>query len=163
MALDTLRAAVWSPSDVPLDRAGRRHPGRRGCPVRVELHYRRRDWWFRTGMAADRGGVVCAADGVPADRWMIFCVMEIWKTAARADGKGIHNLMEKDKPFPTSLQTAFPQPHNPGSLHTFPQRLLRRLSILSYPILMRKYYGNSFSTEVQFVPLFKQQNRVKVI
>ena len=31
---------------------------------------------------------------------MIFCVMEIWKTAARADGKGIHNLMEKDKPFP---------------------------------------------------------------
>ena len=89
--------------------------------------------------------------------------MEIWETAARADGKTIHNLMEKDKPFPTSLQTAFPQPHNPGSLHTFPQRLLRRLSILSYPILMRKYYGNSFSTEVQFVPLFKQQNRVKVI
>ena len=31
---------------------------------------------------------------------MIFCVMEIWKTAARADGKAIHNLMEKDKPFP---------------------------------------------------------------
>ena len=26
--------------------------------------------------------------------------MEIWKTAARADGKAIHNLMEKDKPFP---------------------------------------------------------------
>ncbi|MEQ3216193.1 hypothetical protein AAA088_09110 [Hominifimenecus microfluidus] len=25
--------------------------------------------------------------------------MEIWKTAARADGKTIHNLMEKDKPF----------------------------------------------------------------
>ena len=34
--------------------------------------------------------------------------MEIWKTAARADGKTIHNLMEKDKPFPTGLQTAFP-------------------------------------------------------
>jgi len=34
---------------------------------------------------------------------MIFCVMEIWKTAARADGKAIHNLMEKDKPFPTGL------------------------------------------------------------
>ena len=89
--------------------------------------------------------------------------MEILKTVARADGKAMHNLMEKGKPFPTGLQTAFPQPHNPGSLHTFPQRLLRRLSILSYPILMRKYYGNSFSTEVQFVPLFKQQNRVKVI
>jgi hypothetical protein len=26
--------------------------------------------------------------------------MEIWKTAARTDGKAIHNLMEKDKPFP---------------------------------------------------------------
>ena len=52
---------------------------------------------------------------------------------------------------------------NSDSLRTFPQRLLRRLSILSYPILMRKYYGNSFSTEVQFVPLFKQQNHVKVI
>ena len=55
--------------------------------------------------------------------------MEIWKTAARADGKAIHNLMEKDKPFPTSLQTAFPQHHNPGSLRTFPQRLrLRNIS-----------------------------------
>jgi hypothetical protein len=27
MALDTLRATVWPPSDVPLDRAGRRLPG----------------------------------------------------------------------------------------------------------------------------------------
>ena len=72
--------------------------------------------------------------------------MEIWKTAARADGKAIHNLMEKDKPFP--------QPRNSGSLRTFPQRLLRRLSILSYPIL-KKYYGNPSLTEVQFVPLFK--------
>ena len=163
MALDTLRATVWPPSDVPLDRTGRRLPGWRDRLVCIELYYRRCNRRFRSGLAAYCGGVVCAADGVPADRWMIFCVMEIWKTAARADGKAIHNLMEKDKPFPTSLQTAFPQPHNPGSLHTFPQRLLRRLSILSYPILMRKYYGNSFSTEVQFVPLFKQQNRVKVI
>ena len=69
MALDTLRAAVWPPSDVPLDRAGRRLPGWRDRLVCVELHYRRRDWWFRPGMAADRGGVVCAADGVPADCW----------------------------------------------------------------------------------------------
>ena len=61
--------------------------------------------------------------------------MEIWKTAARADGKTIHNLMEKGKPIPTGLQTAFPQPRNSGSLRTFPQRLLQRLSILSYPIL----------------------------
>ena len=126
MALDTLRAAVWSPSDVPLDRAGWRLPGWRNRPVCIELHYRRCDRRFRSGLAADCGGVVCAADGVPADRWMIFCVMEIWKTAARADGKGIHNLMEKDKPFPTGLQTAFPQPRNLDSLRTFPQRLLRR-------------------------------------
>ena len=83
---------------------------------------------------------------------MIFLRHGNMETAARADGKAIHNLMEKDKPFPTSLQTAFPQPRNSGSLRTFPQRLLRRLFILSYPILMRKYYGNSFSTEVQFVP-----------
>jgi len=34
--------------------------------------------------------------------------------------KPFTDLMEKDKPFPTGLQTAFPQPHNPGSLHTFP-------------------------------------------
>ena len=39
---------------------------------------------------------------------------------ARTDGKAIHNLMEKDKPFPTGLQTAFPQPRIPGSLRTFP-------------------------------------------
>ena len=56
--------------------------------------------------------------------------MEIWKTAARADEKAIHSLMEKDKPFPTSLQTAFPQPHNLDSLRTFPQRLLRRRNLL---------------------------------
>ena len=67
MALDTLRAAVWTPSDVHLDRARRRLPGWRDRPVCVELHYRRRDWWFRSGVAADRGGVVCAADGVEVD------------------------------------------------------------------------------------------------
>ena len=66
MALDTLRAAVWPPSDVPLDRAGRRLPGWRDCPVCVELHYRRRNRWFRAGMAADRSSVVCAADGMSA-------------------------------------------------------------------------------------------------
>ena len=67
MALDTLRAAVWPPSDVPLDRAGRRLPGWRDRPVCIELHYRRRNWWFRFGMAVDRGSVVCAADGVEVD------------------------------------------------------------------------------------------------
>ena len=67
MALDTLRAAVWTPSDVPLDRAWRRLPGWRDRPVCIELHYRRRDRWFHSGMAVDRGGVVCAADGVEVD------------------------------------------------------------------------------------------------
>ena len=71
MALDTLRAAIWPPSDVPLDRAGRRLHRWRDLLVCVKLHYRRRDWWFRPGMAADRGGVVCAADGVPADYGLI--------------------------------------------------------------------------------------------
>lgn len=66
MALDTLLAAVWTPSDVTLDRAGRRLHRWRDRLVCVELHYRRRDWWFRLGMAADRGGVVCAADGMAA-------------------------------------------------------------------------------------------------
>ena len=67
MALDTLRAAVWPPSDVPLDRAGRRLPGWRDRPVCIELHYRWCDRWFCSGMAADRGGMVCAADHIPAD------------------------------------------------------------------------------------------------
>ena len=62
--------------------------------------------------------------------------MEIWKTAARADGKAIHNLMEKDKPFPTGLQTAFPQPRIPGSLRTFPQRLLLLLKMSAITEMM---------------------------
>ena len=71
MALDTLRAAVWPPSDVPLDRAGRRLPGWRDRPVCIELYYRRRDRWFCSGMAADCGSVVCAADGVSTDYGLI--------------------------------------------------------------------------------------------
>ena len=84
---------------------------------------------------------------------MIFCVMEIWKTVARTDGKAIHNLMEKDKPFPTSLQTDptasqswqfthIPTTPTAAAIHPF----------LSNP---KKYYGNPSLTEVQFVPLFK--------
>ena len=67
MALDTLRVAVWTPSDVPLDRAGRRLPGWRDRPVYIELYYRWCDRWFRSGVAADRGSVVCAADRIPND------------------------------------------------------------------------------------------------
>lgn len=71
MALDTLRAAVWPPSDVPLDRAGRQLPGWRDHPVCAELHYRWRDWRLCPCMAADCGGVVCAADGVETNKIMI--------------------------------------------------------------------------------------------
>ena len=95
MALDTLRAAVWTPSDVPLDRAGRRLPGWRDRPVCAELHNWRRDRRLRPGMAVDCGSVVCAADGVPADRWMIFlrhgnmenCRSCRWKSHSQPDGK----------------------------------------------------------------------------
>ena len=91
MALDTLRTAIWPPSDVPLDRAGRRLHRWRDRLVCVKLHYRRRDWWLRPGMAADRGGVVCAADGVPADSRLIFAS---WKY-------GKLPLAPMEKPFTT--------------------------------------------------------------
>ena len=72
--------------------------------------------------------------------------MEIWKTAARADGKAIHSLMGKDRPFPTASQfwqfTHIPTTPTTAAIHPF----------LSNP---KKYYGNPSLTEVQFVPLFK--------
>ena len=67
MALDTLRAAVWSPSDVPLDRAGRRLLGWRDRPVCAEFHSRWRNRWLCSGVAADRSDMVCAADNVSLD------------------------------------------------------------------------------------------------
>ena len=48
---------------------GGRLPGRRDRPVRAELHPGRDRRRFRSGLAANCGGVVCAADGVPADCW----------------------------------------------------------------------------------------------
>lgn len=95
MALDTLRAAVWTPSDVPLDRAGQRLPGWRDCLVCIELYYRRCNRRFRSGLAADRGGVVCAADHISADRRLIFlrhgnmenCRSCRWKSHSHPDGK----------------------------------------------------------------------------
>ena len=71
MVMDTLRAAVRHLAAASLDHTGRRLHRWRDRLVCVKLHYRRRDWWFRPGMAADRGGVVCAADGVPADCWLM--------------------------------------------------------------------------------------------
>ena len=67
MVMDTLRVAVWTPSDVSLDRAGRRLSGRRDRAVRAELHS---GWDYRrlcSGLAADRGSVVCATDNVSLD------------------------------------------------------------------------------------------------
>lgn len=113
MALDTLRAAVWPPSDVPLDCAGRRLPGWRNRPVCIELYYRRRDRWFRSGMAVDCGGVVCTADGVPADYWMIFlrygnmenCRSCRWKSHSQPDGKRQAFSHKSANSFPTASQS----------------------------------------------------------
>lgn len=67
MFMDTLRASVRHLAAASLDHTGRRFPGRWYRPVRAELHpgwdHRR----FRPGLAANRGGVVCAADGVEVD------------------------------------------------------------------------------------------------
>ena len=108
MALDTLRAAVWPPSDVPLDRAGRRFPGWRDRLVCIELYYRR----FRSGLAADCGGVVCAADGVLDDRWMIFlrhgnmenCCSCRRKSHSQPDGKRQAFSHRPANSFPTASQ-----------------------------------------------------------
>ena len=69
MVMDTLRAAVRHLAASSLDYTGWRLSGQRDRPVRAEFHSGRNHWWFRPGLAADRGGVVCAADGVPADCW----------------------------------------------------------------------------------------------
>ena len=68
MVMDTLRAAVRHLAAAPLDHTGRRLPGQRDRPVRAELHSGRDHRRFCSGLAADRGGVVCAADGVEVDR-----------------------------------------------------------------------------------------------
>lgn len=69
MVMDTLRAAVRHLAASSLDYTGWRLSGQRDRPIRAEFHSGRNHWWFRPGLAADRGGVVCAADGVPADCW----------------------------------------------------------------------------------------------
>ena len=64
--------------------------------------------------------------------------MEMWKTAAppmenrhsRPDGKAAG--------FPTARKHRFPQLHKHDRLRTFPQRLLRRISFLSCPILIER-------------------------
>ena len=63
MVMDTLRATVRHLAASSLDYTGWRLSGQRDRPVRAEFHSGRNHWWFRPGLAADRGGVVCAADG----------------------------------------------------------------------------------------------------
>lgn len=65
MVMDTLRATVRHLAAAPLDHTGRRLSGRRDRPVCAEPHSGRDHRRFCSGLAADRGGVVCAADGVP--------------------------------------------------------------------------------------------------
>ena len=67
MAMDTLRAAVRHLAAASLDHTGRRLSGRRDCPVRAELHSGRNHRRFCSGLAADRGSVVCVPDGVEVD------------------------------------------------------------------------------------------------
>ena len=95
------------------------------------LHYRRRDRWFRPGMAADRGGVVCAADGVPADCWMIFlrhgnmenCRSCRWKSHSQPDGKRQAFSHRSANSFPTASQswqfTHIPTTPTTAAIHPF--------------------------------------------
>lgn len=66
LALDTLRPALRHPSDVRLDRAGRRRRA-----VRAELHHRRAHRGLRPGVAPAGGGVVCAPHHLPPDRGIL--------------------------------------------------------------------------------------------
>lgn len=70
VALDTLRPALWPPSDVPLAHTGRRLLWERDRTVCAQFHHRRCDRWFRPGLAAAGGCVLCASDTIPFDRWV---------------------------------------------------------------------------------------------
>ena len=64
-------------------------------------------------MAVDRGGVVCAADGVPADRWMVFlrhgnmekCRSCRWKSHSQPDGKRLAFSHGSANSFPTAAHS----------------------------------------------------------
>ena len=119
-----------------LDHTGRRLSGRRDRPVPSELRLCRPYRRLRPCLAAAGGGMVCAADAVPpADGGL--CVYHHRGLGPRygtmengrfADGKAIHRLMEKDRPFP---QDGKPLSHSAarlGRLPTVPQRLRLLLS-----------------------------------
>jgi len=139
MALDTLRAAVWTPSDVPLDRAGRRLPGWRDRPVRTEFYYRWRDRRLCSGVAADRSGMVCAADNISADYWLIFlrhgnmenCRSCRWKSHSQPDGKRQAFSHRSANSFPTAAHswqfTHIPTAPTTAAIHPFlsnPKKIL---------------------------------------
>lgn len=72
-------------------------------------------------MAADRGRVLCADERIPAHTGIKDRVMEMWKTAAYADGKPIHSLWKRTRlshrsanRFPTATpdQSVYTHPHN---------------------------------------------------
>lgn len=71
MVMDTLRAAIRHLAASSLDHTGQRLPGRWDRSVRAELHSGRDHRGFCSGLAADRGGVVCAADGVETNKIII--------------------------------------------------------------------------------------------
>ena len=113
MALDTLRATVRHLAAAPLDHTGRRLPWWRDCLICAELHSRWRDRQLCLGLAADCGGVVCAADGVPADCWMTFlrhgnmenCRSCRWKSHSQPDGKRQAFSHRSANSFPTASQS----------------------------------------------------------
>ena len=145
VALDTLRAALRAPSNVPLDRAGRRLLRRRDCTVRAELYHRRCDRRIHPGLAADRGGSVCAIDHVSADCRIKVCVMEMWKTAACADGKPIHSTWKKTG-LSHILQTGFPQRRRDKQfthISTTPAATIITATVLSSLNQVNKKNGNA--------------------
>ncbi len=86
---------------------------------------------FVLAMAAYCGGVVCAADGVPADRWMIFsrhgnmenCRSCRWKSHSQPDGKRQVFSHKPANSFPTASQswqfTHIPTTPTAAAIHPF--------------------------------------------
>ena len=100
-------------------------------------------WRLRPCLAAAGGGVVCAVDAVPpADGELCVCHHRGLgprygnvENGRFADGKAIHRLMEKDRPFP---QDGKPLSHSAarlGRLPTVPQRLRLLLPQKSHSLI----------------------------
>ena len=119
LALDTLRPALRHPSDVRLDRAGRRLPGRRRRAVRAELHHRRPHRGLRPGVAPAGGGMVCAPHHLSPDRG----ITVLWKCGKRPLHRWISRWLS----------------HSSASMAVYaPPATANILPILSYPILIER-------------------------